>query len=98
MKPKTKSMLAHLTPLGWLVSFVLNTRERDNLTGFYLAQTIGLYLCFFLTRFIPGYYVIAWAFFFVFWIYSFVGALKGEQNLIPFFGSYFQKWFGKVSK
>ena len=98
MNPKAKSMLAHITPLGWLVAFVLNARESDQLTGFYLAQTLGLFICFFLTRFIPDYFIFAWAFLFVLWVYSFVGALKGDENLIPFLGSYFQQWFRKISK
>lgn len=98
MNPKAKSMLTHLTPLGWLVSFILNVRDNDELTGFYLAQTLGLYICFFLTRLIPDYFIFAWGFFFVFWVYSFVGASKAEQNLIPFLGLYFQKWFRKISK
>ncbi len=96
MNPKAKSMLAHLTPLGWLVALVVNSSKKDSLTQFYLAQTLGLYICFFLTRFIPEYYIIAWGFFFVFWVFSFVGALKGDKNLIPFIGQYFQTWFGKI--
>lgn len=96
MNPKAKSMLAHLTPLGWLVSFLLNVRNSDELTGFYLAQSLGLYICFILTRLIPGYFVFAWALLFVFWVYSFIGASKGEQCPIPFLGLYFQKWFRKI--
>lgn len=97
MNPKAKSMLAHLTPIGWIVALLVNSSKKDPLTSFYLAQSLGLYICFFLTRFIPEYYIIVWGFFFVFWIYSFVGSLKGEENLIPFIGNYFQKWFGKIS-
>ena len=91
-------MISHLGPLGWLIALIINIRESDSLTGFYLAQTLGLYICFSLCRLIPDYYIIAWGFFFVFWIYSFVGALKGEENLIPFIGSYFQTWFRKISR
>ena len=97
MNPKVKSMLAHLTPLGWLLAFILNANQKDLLTSFYLRQSLGLFLCFFLTRFIPDYYIIAWGFFFVFWLFSFVGAVKAEENTIPFIGLYFQKWFEKLS-
>lgn len=97
MSPKAKSMLAHLTPVGWILALLLNQSKKDPLTSFYLAQSFGLFICFILARLIPGYYIVVWGFFFVFWIYSFVGSLKGEKNLIPFIGSYFQKWFGKIS-
>lgn len=97
MSPKLKSMLAHLTPLGWLVALILNGFKRDKLSGFYIRQSLGVYLCFLIVWFIPDYYIIAWGFFFVLWIYSFVGALKTEENLIPFIGPYFQKWFKVIS-
>lgn len=96
MKPKTKSILAHLTPAGWLVALVLNIMKKDPLTSFYLRQLLGLYICFFVTRFIPEYYIVAWGFLFVFWTYSFVGTVKGMENPIPFIGDYFQKWFSKI--
>lgn len=96
MNSKSKTILAHLTPIGWLLAMLINSRESDSSTGFYLAQTLGIYIIFFLTWFIPNYYVFAWGFFFVFWIYSFASSLKGEDNLVPFIGIYFQKWFRKI--
>lgn len=96
MNPQAKSMLAHLTPIGWVVALIVNSSKKDPITGFYLAQSLGLHICFLLTRFIPEYYIFVWGFFFVFWIYSFVGASKGEKSLIPFIGTYFQAWFGKI--
>ncbi len=97
MNPKMKSMLTHLTPVGWLIALVLNSIKRDSLTSFYLRQLLGIYLCFFITGFIPEYYIIAWGFFFVLWTYSFVGPIKGTENLVPFIGILFQKWFRKIS-
>lgn len=96
MNPKVKSMLAHLTPVGWLIVFSLNSIKKDSLTSFYLCQSLGLYCCFLLSWFIPDYYIIAWGFFFVFWIYSFVGTIKSMENMIPFVGIYFQKWFNRI--
>lgn len=97
MSPKFKSLLVHLTPLGWLLALIINGAKKDYLTSFYLRQALGIYLCFFIARIIPEYYIIAWGFFFVFWVFSFVGALKQEENLIPFVGPLFQKWFKNVS-
>jgi hypothetical protein len=97
MTPKLKSLLAHLTPLGWLIALVLNRLQKDAVTSFYLRQSLGLFICFALARLIPDYYVVAWGFFFVFWVYSFVGTVKGTQNLVPFLGAYFQKWFKTIS-
>lgn len=97
MNPKMKSMLAHLTPAGWLLSLILNSFRKDSTTSFYLRQLLGLYLCFFITRLIPHYYVTAWGFIFIFWVYSFVGIVKGIEQPIPFMGPLFQRWFKKLS-
>jgi hypothetical protein len=97
MNPKMKSMLAHLTPVGWLIALVANSIKKDPVTSFYLRQLLGLYICFFLSRFIPDYYIVAWGFFFVFWVYSFVGTVKAVEHQVPFVGFYFQKWFSKIS-
>lgn len=100
MNPKAKSMLAHLTPIGWLLALGLNHLGKDSkdpLTSFYLRQLAGLYLCFFITRFIPEYYIVVWGFLFVFWVYSFVGTVKALEQPIPFLGTLFQKWFRRIN-
>lgn len=97
MDSKVKSMLAHFTPLGWILAFILNRSERDLMTSFYLRQSLGLFICFGVARLVPDYYIFVWGVLFVFWIYSFVGTVKGEQSLIPLLGGYFQKWFESIS-
>lgn len=93
MNPKLKSMLAHLSPIGWLLALGLNLIRKDAITSFYLRQLLGLYLCFFITWFVPDYSIIAWGFLFVLWVYSFVGIVKGIAHTIPFIGGLFQRWF-----
>lgn len=97
MNPKVKSMLAHLTPVGWVIALALNSMKKDSMTSFYLRQLFGLYICFFITGFIPDYYIVVWGFLFVLWTYSFVGPVKGTENSIPFIGDLFQKWFQKIA-
>lgn len=96
MDPKLKSMLAHLSPVGWLLAFLLNNIKKDPLTNFYLRQLLGLYICFFLSWYIPDYYIIVWGFLFVLWTYSFIGTVKGIEHPVPFIGALFQKWFSKI--
>lgn len=97
MNPKVKSMLSHLTPIGWLIAWAINRVKKDSMTSFYLRQLLGLYVIFFITSFIPDYYIIAWGFIFALWTYSFVGTVKLSENLIPFIGPLFQKWFNKIA-
>jgi len=94
MNSKNKALLAHLTPIGWIIALFMNQVNKDGFTAFYIRQTTGIYICFFLTRFVPDYYIFVWGFIFIFWVFSFVEAIKGTERPIPFLGVYFQKWFG----
>lgn len=97
MNRKSNAMLAHLSPIGWLIAWALNWRTRDQFASFYLRQLFGIYLLFIVTRFIPEYYIVAWGFMFVLWTYSFVGPVKGIEHSVPFIGDLFQKWFQKIA-
>lgn len=96
MNRKTLSMLAHLSPIGWLIAWILNRVSKDQFTSFYLRQLFGLYLGFIATRFIPDYYIFAWGLLFVFWTYSFIGPVKDAEHSIPLLGDLFQSWFKKI--
>lgn len=98
MNRKTIAMLAHLSPVGWLIAWALNSRTRDQYASFYLRQLLGIYLLFIATRFIPDYYIFAWGLLFVFWTYSFIGPVKDAEHLVPFIGDLFQKWFKKIAR
>jgi hypothetical protein len=93
MDSKTKSALSHLTPIGWLIALIVNNIKRDSLTSFYLRQTLGIYLCFIMSWFIPEYYIFVWGFLFVLYTYSFIGTVKQSPIPIPLLGNLFQKWF-----
>lgn len=93
MNPKIKSVIAHLSPVGWIIALILNKVFTHESTSFFLRQTLGIYICFGLSRLIPDYYIVAWGFFFVFYTYSFIGTVKDNLTPVPFFGNLFQKWF-----
>lgn len=102
MDDKTKSIVAHLWFLGWIISLVMNQSDKGANTSFYLRQTLGLYLIS-LAGLVVGsltistiYYVIALAVF-VLWVLSLVGALSGEQKASPVVGDMFQQWFKAIS-
>jgi len=93
MDARTKAIIAHLTPFGWIVALLLNLdNTKDEMTSFFLRQTLGIFLASALISWIP---VIGWAvglITFAFWILSFVYAIQGQMKTIPF-GEYFQDWF-----
>lgn len=93
MDDKTKAIVAHITIIGWIISLVLNSQNKEDITSFYLRQLLGLFLTGLVLSFIP---IIGWILsivVFVFWILSLVGSIQGEKQITPIVGEYFQQWF-----
>ena len=102
MDDKTKSIVAHITLIGWVIAIVMNSSDKGENTSFYLRQTLGIWLLGIagsllgmLTIGLIG--TLTFVVTIVFWILSLVGALSGEQKPIPVFGEMFQEWFNGLS-
>ena len=102
MDDKTKSIVAHLTLIGWLIALVMNQSDKGDNTSFYLRQNIGLYIIGIagsvlgmLTINLIG--TIITIGILVLWVLSLVGALSGEQKPSPVVGDMFQQWFKGIS-
>jgi len=102
MDDKTKSIVAHITLIGWLIALVMNQSDKGPNTSFYLRQNLGLFIVAIagsvlgmLTINMIG-TIISIAIL-ILWVLSLVGALSGEQKLTPVLGEMFQSWFKGVS-
>lgn len=102
MDDKTKSIVAHITLIGWIIALVMNQSDKGPNTSFYLRQNLGLMiiaiagsilgmLIYPLISTIVGIAVV------ILWILSLLGALSGEQKLTPVVGDMFQSWFKGIS-
>lgn len=92
MDARTKAIVAHLTLIGWIIAFIVNSNEKHEFATFHLRQTLGIYLIGIALGWVP---VLGWIcniILFAFWLLSFIYVLQGQQKTIPF-GEYFQDWF-----
>jgi hypothetical protein len=92
MDARTKAIIAHFTIIGWVVALILNGTNKDQVTSFYLRQTLGLYIVGLILSWIPILNIISWLVVFAFWLLSLVYVIQGQTKAIPF-GEYFQEWF-----
>ncbi len=92
MDGKTKAIVAHIFFIGWIISFVININDKDEITSYYLRQTLLLHLII-MFGWIPVFGNLLALAAFVFLIISLLSAIQNEQKEIPFVGSYFQEWF-----
>ena len=93
MTPQVKSIIAHVTLIGWIVALIVNSNDKDELTNFYLRQVLGLYLIGIIGSFIQGIRLIVGLVVFILWLMSLVGAVKKQPDESPYIGRYFQEWF-----
>ena len=102
MDDKTKSIVAHLTLIGWVIALVMNQSDKGENTSFYLRQNLGLTVIaivgsvigMFTLAIISTIVSIAVA---VLWVLSLLGALSGEKKPSPVVGDMFQQWFKGMS-
>jgi len=102
MDDKTKSIVAHITLIGWVIALVMNQSDKGENTSFYLRQNLGLYIIaivgsvlgMFTISIIGTIISIAVL---VLWVLSLLGALSGEKKTTPVVGDMFQQWFKGLS-
>lgn len=107
---KSKAIVAYLTIIGCIIAMFMNNEAKNKFASFHIKQALGIHIIYFLTMAIAnGFNDVESEFVFlsifssfllfnfILWGYSFIGALQGKKNLLPFIGVYFQKWFNKIA-
>lgn len=102
MDDKTKSIVAHLTLIGWIIALVMNQTDKGPNTSYYLRQMLGLTVLgvlSWLVGLIPVPYLsmIFSIAILVLWVISLINALSGQQKPVPVVGEMFQQWFKSIS-
>ncbi|WP_330443934.1 MULTISPECIES: hypothetical protein [unclassified Flavobacterium] len=99
---KTYAIVSYLTIIGSIIAMVLNSEKKDAFASFHIRQALGLMLTFFALGYPVGFFD-SWMvssafylFFFILWIFGFIGALQGQMNLMPILGPFFQKLFKSI--
>jgi uncharacterized membrane protein len=103
MDDKTKSIVAHLTIIGWVIALVLNQQEKGPNTSFYLRQMLGLTIVAILGSLVFSFLPVpflstAWSILMlILWVISLISAVGGTQKALPVVGDMFQQWFKGIS-
>lgn len=96
---KTYAIVSYLHIIGAIIAIVLNNDKKDPFASFHIRQALGLCLLSMLLGtlvsgfdnwFVTGPFYL---FFFVLWLFGFIGAVQGRMTLIPVLGPFFQNLF-----
>jgi len=98
-KSKNTAIVAYLTLIGAVVAIFMNQENKSEFASFHIRQALGIFISWIALNFVAT-YLNNWnatiAFYLVFsvlWLYGFLGALQGEQRLVPILGRPFQNLF-----
>ncbi|WP_396149751.1 DUF4870 domain-containing protein [Flavobacterium sp.] len=96
---KNAAIVAYLTIIGAVIAIFMNNENKSAFASFHIRQALGIFLTFFALGYPIGYFnswMISSAFyifFFILWIYGFLGALNGEEKKVPLVGDFYQNLF-----
>lgn len=100
MDAKTKAIVAHLTPIGWIIALVINMNQKEELASYFIRQTLGIFLTSFVLGILNTIPVLGWIIWavggiilFIFWLMSLIWSISGEMKPVPWIGHLFQDWF-----
>lgn len=100
MEPKTIAIISYLTIIGWIVALVMNSNQKSEFASFHIRQFLGIFLTAFAAGIVMIVPIIGWIagfagyiFALVMWVMGFIGAVQGQQKLVPVLGDRFQEWF-----
>jgi uncharacterized membrane protein len=96
---KQTAIVAYLTFFGAIIAIFMNNETKNTFASFHIRQSLGIFLSWFALGYFVSYFD-NWGvtsgfylFLFILWIYGFVGAIQGEQKLVPIVGEFYQKLF-----
>lgn len=95
---RTLAIVSYFTFIGLLIGITMNMEKRNKFIFFHARQMIGLLLMMAFSNICEKYVdsifgTILYFITFGAWFYSFLGALRGKYQLIPYLGAIFQDWF-----
>ncbi|MDI9258462.1 MULTISPECIES: DUF4870 domain-containing protein [Flavobacterium] len=99
-KGKNTAIVAYMTIIGAVIAIFMNQEEnKSDFASFHIRQALGIFLSFFILGYFVG-YANSWTatsafylFYFILWIYGFLGAVQEQKREIPLVGRFFQNTF-----
>jgi len=96
---KTAAITSYILGIGVFIAMSMNSEDKNEFASFHIRQALGINLTYFALGYFIGYFdswMISsayWTFIFILWIFGFIGAVQGEQKLVPLVGEWYQKIF-----
>ena len=96
---KTAAIICYITIFGTIIAFIMNNSKKNSFTSFHIRQMIGILLLSMINKYLIYDFLgdtagfIVFALLVILWFIGFIGAVQGEEKLVPVVGEKFQDWF-----
>ncbi|MFT6699451.1 MAG: putative membrane protein [Porticoccaceae bacterium] len=99
---KIAAIISYFLVVGLIIAFVMNYNKKNSFASFHIRQMIGLSIAYSLNGWIVFPFLdkttaaIITIILFILWVIGLIGAIKGEEKLVPVVGEQFQIWFKNI--
>ncbi len=100
---KEIAIIAHLTLIGLIIAFVMNSSKNTDFGKYHIRQVLGLFItamAIFIVSWIPflGWLIAfaAWIIMIYMWIMGLVNAINGKKEPMPILGKNYEEWLKNV--
>ena len=100
---KQAAIISYVTIIGTVIAIFMNNETKNPFASFHIRQALGINITYFALGYFIGYFdswmvsAAYWTFIFILWLYGFLGALNGEQKIVPLVGEWYQKIFQSIN-
>ncbi len=100
---KQAAIISYVTIIGTVIAIFMNNETKNPFASFHIRQALGINITYFALGYFIGYFdswmvsAAYWTFIFILWLYGFLGALNGEQKIVPLVGQWYQKIFQSIN-
>ena len=100
---KQVAIISYVTIIGTVIAIFMNNEKKNPFASFHIRQALGINITYFALGYFIGYFdswmvsAAYWTFIFILWLYGFLGALNGEQKIVPLVGEWYQKIFQSIN-
>tara|TARA_B110000503_G_scaffold784_1_gene1070 strand:- start:1561 stop:1887 length:327 start_codon:yes stop_codon:yes gene_type:complete len=99
---KIAAIISYITIFGTIIAFFMNNSAKNSFTSFHIRQMIGIFLLSMINKYIIHDFLgatiglVVFLILVILWFIGFIGAIKGEEKLVPVVGEQFQTWFKNI--
>lgn len=100
---KSTAIISYITIVGLIIAFIMNNDKKNSFASFHIRQVLGLGLTGLALGVLNVVPILGWIvsilgslLLIVLWVIGLVGAINGEEKLVPILGDKYQEWLKNI--